>query len=207
MKVKTLLLWIVLSLALIFLLFIGFQYFMKKVYAPGTERIAKENVAIIYCSYNNDGVKDLVDIIAKKLKADEIELKVAVPYPEDNAAFLKRIDKENEDVSKVVLSNKLVDFKNYKVVVFGTPVIQKHPCPAIQKFLDDNGQLLSNNITSMIVKYKDGEDPRLTMEYFYYKLYNTHQKPGFLTFATDKNQLDHEIQMWFDEMQFTHEEL
>lgn len=207
MKSKTLVLLIVLAIAAIALGFIGFQIYSKKKFTPGTENLSKKNIALIYCSYNNDGVKQLVYMTSQKIKADVIELKTAVPYPADNVEFIKRINQENEDVSKIALDNNVIDLRKYNLVIFATPVIEKKACPVMQKFLDENKDRLKNKPVTSIVKYKKGEDITGTTKYFYYRFYDAVRKPNFLTFAEDKKQLTHELQLWLDQMEFTHEEL
>ncbi len=207
MKVKTMVLLVVLAIAGIFLGFIGLQIYNKKTFTPGTAQLSKMSTSIIYCSYNDDGVKQLVDMTEKKIKAEVIELKSAVPYPTDNAEFIKRIKEENENLSKVVLDNQTIDLKKYKLIIFATPVIEKKPCPVMQKFLEDNNGRLDNRAVSTIVKYKKGTDATGTMKYFFYKFYHSFKKPSFLTFAESKEQLMHELQLWLDQMEFTHDEL
>lgn len=207
MRTKTLIILIVVSFIFFILGIVGFMIYGKLTYQPGVKGLSKKNIGIIYCSYNNYSMKDMVDIVAKKLKADVIELKSAAPYPTDEKDFLKRIDNENNDLSKVVLSNGVVDVKKYKLIVFGTPIIQKQPCPAIKKFIQDNHSRLDNKPTSVMVKFKNGEEARQAMEYLYYKLNNTSQKPNILTSTNEKRILDREMQIWFDEMEFTREEL
>ena len=207
MKTKTMVLLTVLGIAFLALAFIGFQIYGKKTFNPGTKILAKKHTGIIYCSYGNDGVKQLVDITAKKINADVIELKSAVPYPADNAEFIKRIDAENNDVSKIILDNKIIDLRKYKLLVFATPVIQKKPCPVMHKFINDNKDRLNKKAVTTIIKYKKGADSTETSKYFFYKFYHASRKPSFLTFAENKDQLLYELQLWLDQMEFTHEEL
>ncbi len=206
MKTKTLILLSVIGIIFIFLGFIGYQYYMKQNIQPGVKNLAKENIGIIYCSYN-EGIQDIVNIISKKLKADIIELKPAVPYPTDKEEFYKRIQLENGDLSKVVLDNKLIDLKKYKLLIFGTPVIKEQPCPVIKKFLEDNADRINNKSVATIVKYNEKENTVPTQEYFYYKLYKAKQKPNFVTMAKDKTELNYTLELWFNEMQFAREEL
>ena len=206
MKIKTFVLLIILSIAFIFTGFVGYQIYTNQEFKPGVKQLARENIAIIYCSYN-DGVENIVDIIANKLNADVVELKSAIPYPTDKTEFLKRIDAENADISKVILDNGLIDIKKYNLIVLGTPVIQKKPCPVLQKFLEDNEARFNKKPVAAVVKFSEGGDATETMKYLYYNLYNASKKPNFLTFAEDKQQLEHELQLWFDAMEFTHGEL
>jgi len=206
MKTKTFVLLMVLAILFVFLGFVGYKYYGKQLINPGVEGLSKYHIAIIYCSHN-DNMKDIVNIIESKLKADVYELKTAVPYPADNEEFQKRIKKENEDVSKVVLDNKLIDINKYGLIVIGTPVIQGKPCPSMQKFLNDNESRLKNKPVASIVKYDENVGARDTMEYLYYKLYEASAKPNLPTYATDKEQLQKEIELWFNEMQFTRDEL
>ena len=207
MNIKTFVLSIMLSVSLMLLVFIGYRMYERHSFQPGLKKLSQENIAIIYCSHNNDGVKDAVDIVSKKLKADVIELKSAVAYPSDSAEFLKRIEQENSDISRVVLDNQLIDIAKYKLIVLATPVIQKQPCPVMQKFLNMNEARFNNKPVAVIVKYEKGGNASQTMQYFYYKLYRASKKPNFLTYSSDKKQLEHEFQIWFDEMKFTPKEL
>ena len=40
-----------------------------------------------------------------------------------------------------------------------------------------------------------------------YKLYKAKQKPNFVTMAKDKTELNYTLELWFNEMQFSREEL
>ncbi len=194
-------------IAFLLLVFLGYFWYMNKTYKPGIENLSKENIGIFYCSYNNDGVSSIVDTITQKLKADKIEIKPAVPYPTDENAFMTRIKKENEDVSKVVLNNNIIDIRKYKLIILGTPILDNHPCPVMQKFVITNEDRFDKKPVSMLILYKDNQIPKDTAEFFRYKLYHSIWKPSFVTTVKEKNQLDYEIDLWFNLMEFKREEL
>lgn len=202
MDKKKLILFITTGILLLFLIIVGLLIYSHQSYKPGVEKLAKENIGVIYCSYNNDGIKDIVDIINKKLKSDVIELKPAVTYPTNKDEFSKRIDAENADITKVILDNKVIDLRKYKLIVFATPVIRNKPCPVLQKFISENKSRIVNKPVATIVRYEENDDTKETLEYLYYELHEGKQKPNFITFSRDKKQLEYEIGLWFDEMEF-----
>lgn len=203
MDKKKLVLLITTGILLLFLIIIGFLIYSHQSFKPGAEKLAKEKIGVIYCSYNNDGVKDIVDIISKKIKAEVIELKPAVAYPTNKDEFSKRIDAENADISKVVLDNKVIDLRKYKLVIFATPVLKNKTCPVLHKFIDENAPRIANKPVAAVVRYEQTDkDIRETLDYLYYRLHDGKQKPNFITFSRDKNQLEYEINLWFNEMEF-----
>jgi len=207
MKTKTFVMLILLFITVFVLGFIGFQFFLKQNYKPGVDGIAKVNTAILYCSYG-EGVKNMVDVIANKIKSDVIEIKPAVPYPADKAALYDRIKKENEGLSAIVLDNIDINIRKYKLLIFATPIIQDKPCPVIQKLINDNEARFKNKAVSTLVMYDEAKDtPKATMDFFYYRLHEARQKPSYLTLSKGKEQLEYEIKLWFDEMEFKREEL
>ncbi|MBO6181129.1 hypothetical protein J6O86_05525 [bacterium] len=203
MDKKKLVLFITIGILFIFLFIIGFLVYSHQTVKPGVKNLAKEKIGVIYCSYNNDGVKDIVDIISKKIKSEVIELKPAVAYPTNKEEFVKRVDTENADISKVVLDNKIIDLRKYKLVIFATPVLRNKTCPVLQKFIDDNAPRIVNKPVASVVRYEQTDkDIRETLDYLYYRLHDGKQKPNFVTYARDKKQLEYEIGLWFDEMEF-----
>lgn len=203
MDKKKLVLFITIGILLIILFIIGFLVYSHQTFTPGVKNLAKQRIGVIYCSYNNDGVKDIVDIVSRTIKAEVIELKPAVPYPTSNEEFSKRIDVENADISKVVLDNKVIDLRKYKLVIFATPVLKNQTCPVLHKFIDENAPRLANKPVAAIVRHeKTDKNIRETLDYLYYRLHNGKQKPNFITFSRNKKQLKYEISLWLDEMQF-----
>lgn len=207
MEIKKTIITVTGIIVFLLLVFLGYVLFMNATYKPGIDRLSKENIGIFYCSYNNDGVSAIVDQITKKLKADKIEIKSAVAYPTDENAFMDRIKKENEDVSKVVLDNNTIDITKYKLIILGTPILDNHPCPVMQKFIIANGDRFDKKPVSMLILYKQGQIPKDTAEFFRYKLYHSIWKPSFVTMVKGKEQLDYEIDLWFNLMEFKREEL
>lgn len=207
MKTKTFVLLIVLFIALFVLGFIGFQFYMKQEYTPGAENIAKSKVAVIYCSYG-EGLKGMVDIVKNKTNADLFELKSAVAYPTDKEKFAERIKNENNNLSSVILDNQDINIRKYKFFIFATPVIQNKACPVLQKLINDNSSRFKNKATAYFVLYDDKKDnPKETTDFFYYRLYESRQKPGFMTLKRGQQQLNYEIKLWLDNMSFKREEL
>lgn len=207
MNIKKLAIIIALGVLFLLLVFFGFSVFMNKTYKPGIKDLSKKNIGIFYCSYGDDGVKGVVDVIASKLKAEKIEIKPAVAYPQDQTAFIERIKQENFDITNVALDNELIDIRQYKLIILGSPVIEDKPCPVLQRFVIDNQSRFDKKPVSVLVLYKDGQSPRNTVEFFNYKLYGAVVKPSFITTQKDKNQLDYEVNLWFDLMEFKREEL
>ena len=188
------------------LVIIGYLIFMNKTYKPGIEALSKKNIGIFYCSYD-DQVANIVNIIGGKLKADKIEIKPAVKYPADKAQFTERIKQENANISKVALSNDIIDIRKYKLIIMGTPILENKPCPVMQKFVLSNQERFFKKPVSLLILYKQGQIPKDTAEFFRYKLYNSIWKPSFVTMEKDKDQLDYEIDLWFNLMEFKREEL
>ncbi len=203
MDKKKLVLFMTIGILLLFLVIIGFLIYSHQIYKPGVEKLTKEKIGVIYCSYNNDGVKDIVDIITRTIKAEVIELKPAVAYPTNEDEFSKRIESENADISKVVLDNKVIDLRKYKLIIFATPVLQNKTCPVLHKFIDENAPRIAHKPVAAVVRYeKTDKNIRETLDYLYYRLHGGKQKPNFITYSRDKNQLEYEINLWFNEMEF-----
>ncbi len=191
-----------------FLLLVTLGYFilMNTTYKPGIENLSKKNIGIFYCSYD-DQVANMVNIIAGKLKADKIEIKPAAKYPTDKAQFTERIKQENANISKVALGNDIVDIRKYKLIIMGTPILENKPCPVMQKFVLSNQERFFKKPVSLLILYKQGQIPKDTAEFFRYKLYNSIWKPSFVTMEKPKDQLDYEINLWFNLMEFKRDEL
>ena len=207
MRTKTFILLIGLIIAILVFGLIGFQIYMKQPYTPGVKNLAKSNIAVLYCTYG-EGIKDIIDIVGNKVKADVIEIKPAVAYPTNKEDFDKRIKGENEGLSSIILDNQDINIRKYKLIIFATPIIQNKPCPVIQKLIIDNEGRFKNKAVSALVLFNDGTDnTKDTMDFFYYKLHDANQKPNFLTLKRGKEQLNYEIKLWFDQMEFKREEL
>lgn len=207
MKTKTLI-WIIVGCILFIVLgYLGYLFFMKHQYSPGIKNLSKHKIALVYCSYNNDDVSELADIIGSKLKVDKIKLEPVKPYSNNNAEFIARIKQENSDLSKVDLLNGSVYVKKYDLFVFATPVIEDKPCPVVQKFVLDHQKDLENKPYTTVVRFNDNQTPKNALLFFSYKLYNSIKKPSFVTKVQDKKQLEYEFNLWFDSMKFSREEL
>ena len=184
----------------------GYLFFMKHKFAPGIKNLSKQHIGIIYCSYN-DSISDIVNIIGEKLQADKIKLEPAIAYSKDSKEFTARVKQENANLDKVILKNDNINVKNYNLLIFWTSFIKDKPCPAIQKFVLDNKDSMIQKPYSMLILYNENENPKNTVQFFVYKLYHSIRKPSFITRMKSKDQLDYEIKLWFDQMQFTREEL
>ena len=89
----------------------------------------------------------------------------------------------------------------------GTPILENKPCPVMQKFVLSNQEKFFKKPVSLLILYKQGQIPKETAEFFRYKLYNSIWKPSFVTMEKGKDQLDYEIDLWFNLMEFKREEL
>ena len=74
-------------------------------------------------------------------------------------------------------------------------------------FVITNEDRFDKKPVSMLILYKDNQMPKDTAEFFRYKLYHSIWKPSFVTTVKEKNQLDYEIDLWFNLMEFKREEL
>ncbi len=109
--------------------------------------------AIVY--YSLTGNTDYVaKKISKKINADLIRLEVEKSYPD--SGFKKYFWCGKSAVMKDTPKLKKYDFKDYDLIIFGTPVWASNFTPPLRTFINENKDRLKNKKFAVFICFSGG---------------------------------------------------
>ena len=196
--------------ALTLLIFLGIfakKYYETAEFQPGIDKIATQNIAIIYHPYN-DGIKQVADIIKSKVGGDVYILEPFSDYPTSADLRKDRIKKEQLHPEKVSLKDNKFNIKKYNIVFIGVPVIDGMMSPVMMRFVLDHEKLLNKNIVTIpFVFLTNNDSPKETYKFLYRYTMFSAQKSGYTTTFLDKQANDMYITSWLEQINFHRYEL
>lgn len=187
--------------------YIGYQKYQKKIVQPGVEKIAKQNILILYYS-DGDKTKSIVDSLQQTVGGDIVQIKPAVAYPKDKAALKERIEKENMDESKIAVDMKIPEFRKYNIIFIASPIMEEFLPPVVAKFIRDNESRFEKKVVAPIIVLNKNQSANPIFEFYMYRFLNASAKASFLADETKKPaELGKEIKLWLNDMIFKNGEL
>jgi len=99
--------------------------------------IDSDKILIVYLSRTNN-TKAVAEMIHEKVGGTLVSLELQTPYPEDYAAIVAQVAKENETGFLPPLKTKIENLSQYELIFVGFPTWGMQLPPPMKSFLSEN---------------------------------------------------------------------